>query len=107
MQACTKLLKTAKDKMVVKKDTYEYFGVNAATMRGLDRKGLKLKALKKIFQELKTFRKQKTYLYETYKDKINETTIDTLWARYVTAQLEREQKQEYLEYVKKIGENNE
>lgn len=88
--------------MVIKKDTYEYFGINMPTMRGLERKGLKLKALKKTFQELETFRKQKTYLYETYKEKVNENTLDMLWARYVEAQTERDQKQEYLSHIKKI-----
>lgn len=91
--------------MVLQKDTYEYFGINMATMRGLERKGLKLKALKKTFQELETFRKQKKYLYDTYKEKINENTLDMLWARYVEAQTERDQRKEYFEYIKKNRRN--
>jgi hypothetical protein len=87
--------------MIYQKPTYEYFGINASKMKNIERKGIKMKPLKKTFETLGTFRKQKTYLYKTYGGKVDEHILDIIWEGYTTAELKRIERKEYYEYIKK------
>lgn len=94
-----------RDSMVFIKETYEYFGISLATSKTLEKRGIKLKNLKKEFQNLKTYGRKKRYLYDTYKGKVDEYLLDMLWEKFVTAEEEKIEREEYIKWLSEKRKN--
>ena len=90
--------------MILYRDINDYFGMNSRTIRNIEKKGIRMRKLKKTFEELKTFRKQKNYLYQTYTKKIDEHILDIIWERFVEAQITRNDRNDFYRYLKKRRE---